>query len=599
MAYRPLEIKGGTNPTQATTFMGAKGVNGRDLPQLLDPTFALTIDNYLVTANGQLVKRKGQEEQFTVAGTNPTTMLVEWDSDTWLFAYNTTVAAYTISTDTVTNIKTDFSTSDAFSGQRYGGYFFVCNGGDKIGRISREITYGTQTANFTEGAILTGATSGATATILEDADGGATGTLTLGNISGTFQSGEIIADNATGAGSATSTSVVTFEYTEITDAPKAKVLKVIGARLFAGNLEEDETAVRYSDVDDGSNPPFDGWTVSTAADSAGLVNFRNAGTVNGIESVGQFAVIFSDEGKWSFTIETIDSAGTLTKIDKFQMDRIDFGGARATVSTNQGIFYANEAGLWQLVSVGQQNIKFSDQEALNSILLGNKFFDNVSLTNAAIEYDAKRRNILLSVAKNSSTNNLVLVYNIDQKAFSTISAWNINRFMNIDQVIYGASATKTQVDKLFTGSSDNGASIGTNFLQELKLGNLETKQMLLGCYVQGFLSASSNLTVRFDIYDITGKPIKDKLRFSWTAQRSENGFDGYGSANWGVSSWGGDVDFAKLIESFDGCRCIIRNFQRVRLHITSGDKLPHAISWVSLEAKVKGKIRRRKLSQLT
>lgn len=598
MAYKPLSIKGGSSPTQATTLMGAKGVNGRDLPQLLDPEFALNIDNYLVTANGQLTKRKGQVAQFTVAGTNPTTMLVEWDSDTWLFAYDTTVAAYTISTDTVTNIKTDFTTSTAFSGQRYGGYFFVCNGGDKVGRISRTITYGTQTANFTTGSILTGATSGATAKIEEDSDSGATGTLTLGNISGTFQNGEIISDNSTGAGSATSTSVVTFVYTEITAAPKAKVLKVVGARLFAGNLEEDAAAVRYSAIDDASNPPFDDWAVTALADAGGLVNFRNAGEVNAIETVGEFVVTFSEKGKWAFFINTIDSAGTLTKIDVFQMTRIDFGGARATVSTNQGLFYANEAGLWQLVSVGQQNVKFSDQENLTSVLLGNKFFDNVSMDNVAIEYDAKARNILLSVAKNSSTNNLVLVYNIDQKAFSTISAWNINRFMNIDQVIYGASATKTQVDKLFVGSSDNGASIGTDFLQELKLGNLETKQMLMGCYVQGFLSASSNLTVRFDIYDITGKPIKDKLRFSWTAQRSENGFDGYGSANWGVSSWGGDVDFANLIESFDGCRPFIRNFQRVRVHITSGDTLPHVVNWISLDAKVKGKIRRRKMTAL-
>tara|TARA_R100000656_G_scaffold61465_1_gene47461 strand:+ start:750 stop:2543 length:1794 start_codon:yes stop_codon:yes gene_type:complete len=596
--YQPLSIRGGTNPTQATTFMGAKGVNGRDLPQLLDPSMALTIDNYLVTADGQLAKRKGQLEEFSVAGTDPITMIIEWDADTWIFAYAFKVAAYTLSTDTVTDIKTDFTVNDTFSGQRYGGYFFVSNGNNGIVRISRTIDYGTQTANFTVGARITGATSGATATILEDSDGGATGTLTIGNITGTFQSGEIITDNGSPTGSATTTSVVEFVDTVISAAPKAKVLKVIGARLFAGNIEQDEASVAYSGIDDGSNPPFDNWTVAAAADDPGLASYRNAGTVNAIDTVGEFVVVFSEKGKWAFYINTVDSAGTLTKIDVFQMTRIDFGGSRATISTNQGLFYANEAGLWQLVSVGQQNIKFSDQEALTSVLLGDKFFDNVDLSNAAIEYDAKARNILLSIAKNSDTNNLILVYNIDTKAFSTISAWNINRFMNIDQVIYGGSATSTKVDKLFIGTTDNGASIGTNFLQELQLGNLETKQMLLGCYIQGFLSASSDITVRFDIYDITGKPIKDKLRFSWTAQRSENGFDGYGTANWGISSWGGDVDFANLIESFDGCRPFIRNFQRVRVHITSGDKLQHVINWVSLEAKVKSKIRRRKMTAL-
>ncbi len=66
------------------------------------------------------------------------------------------------------------------------------------------LAYNTQTANYTVGKTLTGATSGAQGVILADADGGATGTLTIGMTTATnFTTTEIIADNNGTPGSAT------------------------------------------------------------------------------------------------------------------------------------------------------------------------------------------------------------------------------------------------------------------------------------------------------------------------------------------------------------------------------------------------------------
>ena len=123
--------------------------------------------------------------------------------------------------------------------------------------------------------------------------------------------------------------------------------------------------------------------------------------------------------------------------------------------------------------------------------------------------------------------------------------------------------------------------------------------MLKGCYVHGFLSPSSSLTVRFDIFDRTEKLISDKLRYAWTPGNNNNGFDGYNSAIYSGSAYGGDNDVSGLVESFDGCRPFIRNFHRIRLRITSGDKLPHHLTYVILDAKPKSPIRRRTLTQLT
>lgn len=69
-------------------------------------------------------------------------------------------------------------------------------------RANSTLAYDAQTANFTVGAKLTGATSGATARIVADADGGVTGTLTLHSINGDFIDNEIITDDVTGSATA-------------------------------------------------------------------------------------------------------------------------------------------------------------------------------------------------------------------------------------------------------------------------------------------------------------------------------------------------------------------------------------------------------------
>lgn len=62
------------------------------------------------------------------------------------------------------------------------------------GRVGASLAYDTQSANFTVGQVLTGATSGATARITADSDSGTTGTLTIQDIVGTFVDNEIITD---------------------------------------------------------------------------------------------------------------------------------------------------------------------------------------------------------------------------------------------------------------------------------------------------------------------------------------------------------------------------------------------------------------------
>ncbi len=579
-----------SNPriAQVTTLMAKSGMNLRDLPQLLNPNYAQDITNFFITTDGGLIRRRGKSTLFTQTGTNGITMDEKFTDDLDIYGYGTKLEAYSHSAGTKTVIKT-FTTTGTFSGKRWGDYFFVTNGTEAIGRVSRTLAYDTQTVNYTVGDVLTGATSGATSIILQDADSGATGTLTLGSIVGTYQVGETI--TSTSGGSAKVTSVLAWAYTSISGAPIATVLMTFASRLYAGVKD----TVYYSNKDAGTNPPFATWTAGTLATDPGLVQNKNAGTIRALQSLGQNVVVFADDGKWGFYTTTITDATTLRKVDTTVIDRTDFGGSRAALSTPKGTFYANEAGLWQLMSLGQDNVKFSDQEGLTSILLGTTYFDDVTLTNADIAYYAKYNTILLTCAKASAGNNLIIAYNLENKSFSKFTGWEINRFLNDNGTIYGTSTNTNVVYTLFDGWDDNGVDVWYNYKQELKTGDLESKQILLGGYIQGLLSPSSAPTVAFDIYDINGVEISNKLTFTWSAQSDSGTADGYGTSEWGESAWGGDEDTANTVESFDGFRDYIRNYQRIILHISGHDQIPLAINYVKILTRIKSSIRRRKL----
>ena len=595
--FRPIRTNGRTGQFNTTSLMSPHGEDLRDIPELLQPQYALKMTNYLIRADGSIGMRQGLSPFFD-DGVVAVTMLEKFTDELDMYGIGgTTLKVHNKTDGTKTTIKT-FTTPGAFlSGQRYGDYFFVTNGTEAIGRVSRTLAYDTQTANFTVGKKITGQTSGATAIILQDVDGGATGVLTLGTIEGTFQNNELITDNGTVPGSATADGTLNWVYTTITNAPTAAILRAIGTRLFAGRLQSDEAAVAYSDADTGANPPFDDWAVGVDANDAGLLSYRNAGRVNAIEALGPNIIVFANNGKWSWYINVIDSAGTLKKVDVTTINRIDLGGY-AAISTPKGLFYINQAGIWQLISVGQPNIPFSDQEDLASRLLGNTYFDGSTFDRATMAFEGKSETLFCSFAQDAGANNYVVVYNTVYKAFSRITGWNINCFLNNNQIIYGASSLTGKVYQCFDGYTDDGNIIFTEYYQEIKVGDLEQRSVLLGAYIKGFLSPSTSLVVRFDIYDVKGHLIPNKMAYLWEADGTTSTLDEYGKAIWGESSWGGDGEQAGLVESFAGGSGKIKNFQRIRVHISGSHRVPHTLNWSKLVVRVKVPIRRRNLRLL-
>lgn len=593
--YTPLKTKYSSSQDSLVSTMAQSGMNQRDLSQFLDIKYAQIIRNYIPVGTGQLEKREGQTEIFDEGSGVAIKMAKKYTDTLWLFAHGTTLAAYDVDTDTVTDIKTDFTDTATFEGDRAGDYFFVTNGVEYPYRITRTLDYDTQTGNFTVGDVITGATSGATAVILEDNDAGATGTLTLGTIDGVFVAGEIITDTATGSASVNGT--LDWTATEVSTAPIAKGIRLLGSRLFLFDLQDNPSGVAYSQSDDGSNPPFTIWTVGTNVDEPGLVSSRNIGEIRDIQQIGGYYVIWGDEGKFAFTISSIDSGGVLSKVDDFLMQRIDFGGARGAIMTPIGLVYANENGFYSLLGIGQDTDRFSDQDYFLVDHLGNNFFTDIDVSNGDIIFDEKRKVILFACARDSATNNVVIGYNIESKAVFEFTGWNVSRWFKVSGDIYAANSLKTSIHKCFDGHDDNGLAIGTEYVQELNLGSLYLSQDLLGCYVQGFLSASTEINVNFDAYNQEGLFASERAQFTWTAQSVGGSASGFGSASWGITSWGGYSPDPLLVESFDGCRPFVRRVQRIVLRITSGDLVDHVINWIGIEVKQKARIRRRKMTR--
>jgi len=376
----------------------------------------------------------------------------------------------------------------------------------------------------------------------------------------------------------------------VTNAPICDDIAFIGPRAVAISIESDETAVQLSDVDDGSNPPFDSWGTTTSATDGAIVNYRNAGKARTCVPLGQYFVVFSDDGYFAFTI---DSPGTIKKIETVQDYMTDFGGARGAVATPLGIFYLNERGLNQMTQVGSKDTPYSRQQKLNTVLLTDTYFDDVTAGNVDLIYDKKQRIILVTYAKGSSVNNKVLGYKISEEieALFEIEGWTINRFTKYKNKIYGSSSVDGRLFECFKGYTDDGVAISTEYTQELPLNGLWNRHSLKRFYSKGFLSLDTSIDVNMDIYDKEGAPISSKRINRWTPKRNDNTIDGWGTSSWGNSSWGGDYDLSKMIEVTNWCRGRIANAQRISVRFTSAVTEPHIINWFSAEIEDKGYIK--------
>lgn len=597
----PLRLSGNFDPSTSNTSVGGKGgINILLAPELSSPNFVQENTGYKIEEDGALTKLQGIDETFTVAGGNAGTMLEEWESDIWVYGYSNIVAAYDKTNDVSTIIKNDFTTSDSFVGVPNGAYFFTCNGGDKIGRISRTIDYKTQTANFTIGLLITGGTSGATAIVLEDSDAGTTGTLTLSEINGVFVDGEALTDSSTGA--AVVDGILDFTYTEITDAPKAKVLELFGTRLYAGNLSGDivgskqgtQETVVWAKQDTGENPPMVVWTTSDTppkpTDPASL-RFRNAGQVNSFTSLGQQLVSFHDRGKTGFVLGELDvTASGLAQTTKVDFQKLDFG-AFSSVETPVGILYTNESGLWGMTSGGNTSQPFSsNDEPLSKNFLTEDVLADIDFSDSDMVYIDQLEWVLVTCKNNASFNNFVFWYHVKNGSFGVIPDWEISRFMKIEDELYGMSSLTTTVYKLFDGYEVNDTATTTAYKQEIQLaGGLDDLYSLVDFTVKGELHPESSINISFDVYDEYETLLPNFKMFTWTTGGGIKEVEGFNDAGFNAAGFNGSSAGNSLVETRGRKRTKIFNIKRLIVKFSSEDRYAHKLTYFIVNVRGRGK----------
>lgn len=189
---------------------------------------ALRLENWFPTQN--TIRLRGGSQKFATIGSGPSA----GDPVEALFNYKTGAterffaANDTAIYDITAPASPSVSPTPAVSGQTSGYYStaqFATAGGEFLyavnganlarlydgtrfrlvnGLATLALAYDAQTVNFVVGGTLTGGTSGATGTIVDMVDAGATGTLYLQGIAGTFQDNELI---TSAPGSATANGV--------------------------------------------------------------------------------------------------------------------------------------------------------------------------------------------------------------------------------------------------------------------------------------------------------------------------------------------------------------------------------------------------------
>jgi len=120
--------------TKAPRVGADKGINKKDLPTLISPEQALSFKGAWNIGVAKTEKVPGFK-QVANSGSVVNNFIGKLTDNLYVLCYGTTGALWNLTTNIITTFKADFTTSDDFSGVRYGTYYYLCNGGDKIGYV--------------------------------------------------------------------------------------------------------------------------------------------------------------------------------------------------------------------------------------------------------------------------------------------------------------------------------------------------------------------------------------------------------------------------------------------------------------------------------
>jgi hypothetical protein len=446
--------------------------NGRDLQRDLDIDEAVIVENYDYNERGAK-KRGGAKLLSSVSGTKYPNKIIDVDSDNIAYAYNdgtdTTIGLYNITAKTFTDKKTISSSTADVDFAIFDKYIIAANGDDNIGYFHIEgkfLNFDNQSSNFITGEVITGGTSGATATILAQIDAGTTGTLLLINIDDEFDNNEEI----TSVSGTADVNGTLYDWYTLANSPKAKYIEIYEAAidgapfLFAGNIEDNANRTQWSKAyTDILTLPFTTWSGRNDPanpDDAGE-DIKRGGAIEGLLSFNNKILI---GGKVPKVLQLV-SVPISTQI--VQDPRLVSQDKSLTIKKNaiaiqETIFCATDNGLYA--------IQLSDKETFSKFEitapLGDNEVNKYNFDDIDIIWDGKDR-VYFFFRRSSTKNNYGLIYDIQRKKVNTISGkgGNIASTCRIGNKIYGIDSREMALYELFSvAQDDNGIKINTRIL---------------------------------------------------------------------------------------------------------------------------------------
>jgi len=585
-------------PKKQTIYGADLGVNNRDLESVIDLRYATKQDGFIIDGLGKLVKTKGYQELLDLS-TSSKIFLDKYDNNLYIIAFDKKAGYWNKSNGQVIYFYESFTTSDPFSGASYGEKYYLCNGGDRIGSANgqMDIDYDNLAGGtFTAGNTVKGATNDYTATIVSDSVSAPTGTLTLKTLTGNFEDNEQLIEYDT-SGTATgitadANGVLKNGFSIDSSAPYAKVLKVWGKRLLAGNTynataAEGDVSEMYASSEDTGNY-IDDWTIGSEIGKAFKTLNRRAGELKSIGIVNNQVVQLFDTGKNGFTLQTID-VGTsgLQQNTRFDFDKYDFGGAKNALSTVNGIFYANEFGVFWLAGGLEDKV---EEFSITNILgdeIDNYNFDNIDIIDLPLD-----NKIVISCAKDGTENNTLLVFDTSTRAISTISGFAFNELIRNGNDIYATNDGKIYL--LFDGYDADGANIWCEYhTPEITFGDETDVKDLKEISIIGKLSLNS-VKVSIDVWDRDGYLLEDNIILIWTADAVAYGYQqGYGKISYGGGS---SYYVGSYVNNVGHLKIRLKKFTKIKIKISENSMYPLEINKIiPTDIRVRKSIRKNNL----
>lgn len=570
----------------STTTGSTRGINRRDMSELMDLENALQVINCRTTADARLLKSKGYKT-FKDHGKGVITFFHDYGNNFYIFTQDGKIIIEDLRDNTFITIEENLN-GKFFVGLKYDDYFFIGSKDDQLRRIEKRI-------------------------LLDNTSGISVGSTIVYDNNSYGEVLEVVSDQyvvvketSNSKLDVTTNDKIDFDNTEYTftgyeiasvkleEAPAPNALKLFETRLTALS----EGVSYYSKVDEGSNPPFKDWTESTVPDDAGNVRFSSGGEGVALGRIGDYIYVLQENGEFAYDTREIDSSGVAKKIDVGVMSRITSGGSSALIHGNKGIFYLGRTGIWNILTLGIKDQVQTEQYFNISKQLGTDYFKDINLdARPDMFMDDGEELIYITFAKNSDINNTVLVYDIANQSYTELKGWNIQKFYKRGVDIYGTSSLDGKIYKLFTGYSLDGKPMTVKYEQEVKMGDIDTRKTLLQLTVQANMTKGQKIKIELDARKTDGQLERNVVRLQVNAGGNQTSLKGYRKTEYG-SAYGGTSKDNQLAYTLADSAKKVRNFKSLIFRLTETSIHPFEFNFARFEYIEGSKITKRKITTI-